>query len=133
MYTFNLFCFGHELALDKDLNNELEEMISYHIKIKGKTWEIDFPYHGGRVAGDIMPCVFGRIITDDDHNPLFLDEVRNSKESDYMEDYNIFITNLYKDLDEDLKMDPSFEEFYNRLKKFINENKPKFYLVEVSS
>jgi len=45
MYTFNLFCFGHEMAEDPELNNLLHEFdFELSRKINGKKFEIDFPY-----------------------------------------------------------------------------------------
>lgn len=101
MYTFNLFCFGHQLEKNPELNNLLCEMdLDFSATINGKRFEVDFPYHGGKCRGDVYSCVFGTIITDDDQNILFVDTIRNSKESDYLDDYNQFLDQLFKVLDE---------------------------------
>ncbi len=140
MYIYNEFIFGHQLSIDKELNNDLCDYdIEYQKTINGKKFEIDFPYHGGQVNGDTYSCVFGVVITDNDGNPNFIDEVRNSKEEDYLSDYNIFITSLIKDindnrgLEEDEEMNKDYENFANRLIEFLQSNKPKFYEVELSS
>ena len=46
MYTYNIFCFGHEMALNKELNNFLRYYeMEFFDTIKGKEWQIDFPYY----------------------------------------------------------------------------------------
>jgi hypothetical protein len=138
MYTFNYYCFGHKLAENKKLNNLLHDYdVEFTKYINGRSWEIDFPYHGGQISGDIYYCIFGTIITDDDCNPNYVDEVRNSKEQDYIEDYYKFIevllTELQKDVEASKDSEPEFEKIFNMLKEFLSKNDPKFYSVEASS
>ncbi len=138
MYTFNYYCFGHKLSENKELNNLLHDYdVELRKNINGKSWEIDFPYHGGQIRGDVYSCVFGTIITDDDHNTNYVDEIRNSKEEDYIEDYNKFIeillTELEKDVESAKDSEPEFEKVFNMLKEFLSKNSPKFYSVEASS
>ena len=136
MYTFNYFCFGHKLSIDKELNNELHDNdFSFSRKINNRIYEIHFPYHGGQVSGDCYSCVFGTIITDDDGNPDYIDEVRNAQESDYIDDYNTFIMEMTIEFESD-----SYSEFemhilkiFSKLKKFLSENNPEFYSVQASS
>ena len=139
MYTFNYLCFGHDLSKDKNLNNSLRDYdVEFNTIINGKEYQIDFPYHGGQVSGDCYSCVFGTIISDDDNNPSYIRDIRNAKESDYINDYNKFIDILIKELDEDVKNASVHEkELYidlvNDLKKFLKSNNPEFYSVEASS
>lgn len=100
MYTFSYFCFGHELSVDKELNNSLNDMLdlSFSRTINGKKFEAFFPYHGGQVKGDCYSCVFGIIITDSYNNKQFLKTIRACKESDYINDYNQFIVALISEL-----------------------------------
>ena len=77
MYTFNIYCFGHDLSLNKELNNKLSEFdFEFSTKINGRNWEINFPYHGGQVHGDCYSCVFGTQITDDDNNKNYIKEIK---------------------------------------------------------
>jgi len=145
MYTFNYFCFGHQLAKDPALNNLLNEYdMEFRKTINGKEFQVYFPYHGGQVRGDIYSCVFGTIITDDDQNILYVDTIRNSKESDYLSDYNKFIESLLIELNHQLseyptsdpEIDKEIEEYESvvvKLKEFLKNNKPDFYCVEASS
>lgn len=139
MYTYNLFCYGHQLSKDKELNNLLWSYdIYFPKKINGKDFEVHFPYHGGQVRGDCLSCIFGTVITDDDQNNLFVDTIRNSKESDYLDDYNQYLSDLFQELDNDIQncSDDEKDEYVNlvnRLKDFIKNNKPDFYCVEASS
>lgn len=133
MYTFDNFVFGHQLSKDKNLNNDLCEFdFEFSTKINGKEWELDFPYHGGQVRGDCYSCVFGTIITDNDNNKDYVSDIRNAKEEDYINDYNIFLDNLFRFFDE-FVLDSEEYGVINRLKKFVAENKPEFYSVEASS
>ena len=138
MYTYNIFCFGHELSKDKELNNLLREWdIEFEEKIDKRIWEIDFPYHGGKVRGDISSCVFGTVITTDDRNPNYINIVRKAKEEDYIDDYNKFLNVVIARIEENVELreesELDFEELITKLKSFLKENKPKFYSVEVSS
>jgi hypothetical protein len=148
MYTYNILCFGHELASNKELNNFLMMYdVEFFDVIKGNEWQVSFPYHGGQVKGDTHSCVFGNIITDDDDNPYYLQEVRGLKEEDYLPDYQIFLDKLFAECQDDIEhmntnFNKSLEEIEYReayiqligeLKQFIKKNKPKFYTVEASS
>ena len=141
MYTYNLFCYGHKLRVNKDLNNKLMEFdLEFSKTINGKRWEVNFPYHGGQCGDMAYSCVFGHNITHDDNNEEFINVVRNSKEEDYQSDYQTFLNDFYWELDNIYT--PSFkgesdEEEFNKfimdIKHFINSNKPEFYNVEASS
>ena len=138
MYTYNLYCFGHKLSEDKELNNLLREYdISFSRKINNRLWEVDFPYHGGQVRGDCYSCVFGTIITDDDNNDNYINEIRNSSEKDFVKDYNeflsILISELEKDISASLETEKEFGSVVSRLKTFLEKNSPTFYSVQVSS
>lgn len=134
MYTSNCFCFGHQLASDKKLNNLLQDWdVYFKININGRYWVVDFPYHGGQIDGDTYSCIFGTNITDDDDNPFYIDEVRNAKEEDYLTDYKIFLGKVVSGLEQDAKLQPEFKDVVDKLKKFLQTNKPKFYSVEISS
>jgi hypothetical protein len=139
MYTFNLFCFGHQLSKNPELNNLLNEYdLEFHTTINGKRFEVDFPYHGGQCRGDVYSCVFGTIITDDDQNIMYVDTIRNAKESDYLDDYNQFLDQLFKGLDDDIQNcgiheKEEFKNIVTKLKDFIANNEPEFYCVEASS
>ena len=139
MYTLNLFCFWHKMSLDKELNNLIVDLdLYFKTSINGRDWELSFPYHGGQVNGDCYSIIFGTVITDDDDNENYIDEIRNANEKDYINDYNEFITKLLIAFDEDAKIcdaetNGEYSKILDRLKKFINTNKPEFYSVEVSS
>lgn len=70
-------------------------------------------------------------------NLSYIKDVRNAKESDYINDYNKFIDILIKELDEDVNRSTTHEkEFINvveNLKNFLKNNSPEFYSVEASS
>ncbi len=138
MYTYNVFCFGHNMMNNPELNNKLREYITYSTQIKNKKYVVEFPYHGGQVCGDVSSCIFGVEITDNDNNKNFLNKIRNAKESDYIDEYNEFLKKLIKDLDEDKTnahedCDIGYDYFVEELKNYIQTHKPEFYLIEVSS
>lgn len=131
MYTFNLFCFGHELAQDPELNNLLNEYdFDLRHKINGRQFEVNFPYHGGQCRGDVYSCVFGIQISDSDFNPNFVKEIRSAKYEDYIDDYNQFIEWLKSEI---TTWDDEVTEVVQRLITFLDTNKPDFYSVEASS
>ena len=135
MYTFNLFCFGHRLAKNKELNNSLHDWcIEFNKTINGKNFEVSFPYHGGQVRNDCYSCVFGIIISDDD-NPDYVNNIKSVNELDYLNDYNEFLRIFFHEFESDTYAEHEKEilEVVKRLKKFIIENKPEFYTVEISS
>lgn len=134
MYTYNLYCFGHQLSSDKELNNLLHDNdLEFSKKIGNREWEVDFPYHGGQVRGDCYSCVFGTIITDDDNNTDYINEIRKSNEEDYIKDYKSFLSILLDELDNYIKLEPELEKVISKLKEFLDKNKPTFYSVQVSS
>ncbi len=132
MYTYNLFCYGHVMANNPELNEELHENdVQFKTTINGKTYEIDFPYHGGQTAGDIASCVFGTVIHDDYHkNANFVKLIKNAKESDYKDNYNQFLKQLFEYLTSGEYIS---EKSIKELKHFLDKNQPEFYLLEVSS
>ena len=133
MYTFNLFCFGLDLSIDEELNNNLWACdAQFNTKINGKEWEVDFPYHGGQCKGDVYSCVFGTIVSDSDNNSDFISDIRSAKEEDYIADYTKFIDIFLNRLRED-ESDPEIKEIIESLESFIKSNKPCFYSVEASS
>lgn len=134
MYTYNLYCFGHKLSEDKELNNLLSEYdIEFSRKIKDRIWAVDFPYHGGKVRGDCYSCVFGTIITDDDNNDDYINEIKNSTEKDFIVDYNEFLSILLSELEKEVESEKEFSSVVSRLKTFLEKNSPTFYSVQVSS
>lgn len=130
MYTFNNFVYGHRMADDKRLNNELD---SYGLEFSSNGFEVSTPYHGGKLPGDTYPVIFGKVITDDDNNEFFIDEVRLAKESDYEDDYRKFLSEFKNSLNEDRGEEKKYDEFIDRLIKFLDDNDPMFYTVEASS
>ncbi len=147
MYTYNIFCFGHEMALNKELNNFLRYYeMEFFDTIKGKEWQIDFPYHGGQVKDDTYSCVFGTIITDDDNNPNYVNEIRNAKEENYLADYETFLDKLLTQCEDDvihmnetfssleeIEYREAYKQLIDELKEFTKNNKPTFYSIEASS
>lgn len=136
MYTFNYFCFGHKLSNNKELNNELQNWdFSYKKIINNRKFELYFPYHGGQVLGDTYSCVLGIIISSDESNPNYINEIRNAKESDYLDDYNLFLSDMLKDFDSDNYAEFEIEvlETIAKFKDFLTKNNPEFYHVEASS
>jgi len=134
MYTFNHFVFGHDLSVDKELNNSINELdIEFNTTINGKEFEVDFPYHGGQVHGDLYSCVFGHIITDDDNNKDYINKIRTAKAEDYIEEYNVFISALIDDLNNNKGIDDDYDQCVDKLIAFLQSNKPYFYTVEASS
>ena len=92
------------------------------------------PYHGGQVAGDVQSIIFGTIVTDDDGNKLFAKEIKGAKKKDYKSDYKLFIDAFLNDLDQNrIEDDDEYDEFVDKLTKFIKNTKPDFYMVESSS
>ena len=136
MYTFNYFCFGHDLSVDKNLNNTLNEYdVEFFLSINKKDWQVDFPYHGGQINGDCYSCIFGTVIASDDNNRNYINKIRNAKEEDYINDYNEFLTKLFIDLESDAQgeYENEMKLLIFQLKTFIKKHKPGFYSVEASS
>lgn len=138
MYTYNEFVFGQNLSLNKELNLQIEEfLLEFSYNINGKTFKLDHPYHGGQVAGDNSSVVLGHVITDDDDNPEYIDVVRNSKEEDYINDYNEFIKQMKAEL---LTIrgtvgegGEEFDKTIDDLIEFLDSAPLGFYTVEISS
>ena len=134
MYTYNLYIYGHKIDEDPELNSDITHFFDgFNKVIDGKEFEVSSPYHGGRVRGDIFPVIFGHIITDDDHNTYLIDTIRNFKEEDYEKSYSKFIDELMKDINSEKGTDDEYDLIVDRLQKFISNNKPQLYSVEVSS
>lgn len=134
MYTSNLFVFGHELATDKELNNDIDRFgIEFGCKIGDKDYELYSPYHGGKIAGDTQSVILGCVITDDDNNPNYVKQVRDAKEEDYLPGYNAFLVKLKADLLSTKGIEQDYDEVVDRFISFLDNNKPDFYNVEISS
>lgn len=134
MYTFNIFCFGHDLSKDPKLNNLVHDYDMELVRIiNNKRFEIKFPYHGGQCYGDTYSCIFGHEITDDDDKKEFLNTIRNSKKEDYIDDYNEFIVWVKSEISDWKEKDLEISEVVDKLINFIDTNDPDFYIVEASS
>ena len=136
MYTYNIFCFGHELAKNKELNNLLDEFdLEFKCKIGDKIWEIYFPYHGGQVDGDTLSCIFGCKISHNDRNPNWLKTIRGAKKEDYIFDYGIFLKKLFTELEspENLGIEEEYDNLVDSLREWVYNNEPDFYMIEASS
>lgn len=144
MYTYDIFCYGHDLSKDPELVNDLNEYdiqfrtdVPIHgnkpIQVSSDTrrFELDFPYHGDMF--DPPPCVCGIEITSSDGNKGFNKEVRGANESDYEESYQVFLERLFPHLDQYLQYGGGIENIIGRLRTFVEENDPEFYTVEASS
>lgn len=133
MYTYNLFIFGHNMSVNKKLNEFIGDMdIVLSKRIGNNKYECDLEYHGGSFDYQIL---FGVNITDDDQNPNFINKVRDAKSSTYIDEYNIFLS----DYIEELLLATELGEFdedrdtVNELVSFLNTEKPDFYTLQVSS
>lgn len=141
MYTYNYFCFGHDLSKDKNLIDRLYEWDIDHSKmINGNEYTLRFHYHGGKCGDDPHSCVLGVVITDDDNNSNYINEVRNVREVQYVLDYIEFINDLFTILKQDCDSDAfegndkeDFKKLVDDLSVFLRDNVPGFYTVEVSS
>jgi hypothetical protein len=132
MYTFNLFCFGHNLAKDPELNNDLSSKIDaeFSTVIHNNRWELKFPYHGGQINPP-WACVLGLEISDSETKNS-VQTLRSFKEEDYIDDYNKFLKMMLSSLRETL-IEADDLEVIDRLEVFLRENSPEIYIVEVSS
>lgn len=134
MYIINEFVFGHEMAKDKKLNNLLAEYdLEFSKYIGTKKFVVDFPYHGGQTNISTKSCIFGIKITDDDHNKKYIQQIKSAKEQDYLPAYEEFLKSYIEHVKENYGSDLEYDGFVDKLIKFLNENKPKFYSVESSS
>lgn len=134
MYTYNMYCFGHKLAENKELNNLFHDLdVEFFTEINNREWGISLPYHGGQILGDCYSTIFGISITDDDHNPNLIQEIQKFDENEYLIDYSEFLSQFLKSLEEDSEEDSDIKDLLLKLKEFIEQNKPTFYSVEVSS
>lgn len=136
MYTFNYYVYGHKMSANSELNNELWEFDpEFSQTINGKYYEVNFPYHGGQVNGDVLSCVFGTTVTDDDQNPNLINEIRNFNEDDYKNDYLDFLQNFKNNLNANLGVpgEEDYDLFVNKLISFLDSTDPELYSVEASS
>lgn len=139
MYTFNLFVYGHKMSENKELNNKVSDFDLYCPKfINNKKFEIDCPYHGGQITGDVYSVVFGTVITDDDRNPNLISEIQNMKKEDYEKDYLEYLDFVKKDLVDNKNIDGDEEDqeynlFVDELIDYLDNTEPQFYQVESSS
>lgn len=157
MYTFNIYVYGHDFSQNKELNNGLSEIYDMEftdkVILKGREveFEVDFPYHGGQVAGDVYSCVFGYVITDDDvYEPKgrasYINDIKNFNENTYYDHYMVFVDHFKKEFEEiitELDQDPRFkqtkkdkefnQEFKKKLFDFLDNTQPTLYSVEASS
>jgi len=134
MYTFNLYVFGHNLSIDKELNNSLNSFdIELKTKIGDRTYEIDFPYNGGQTSGDTYSCVFGTTISTDEFNPNHVKEIRSFKKEYYIEEYKEFIEYLKIEVVKFKGEDGDMDMVIDNLIKFIDTHEPELYSVQASS
>lgn len=137
MYTYHNFVYGHQLANQPKLNNQVYEFDLYFRYGAGsRQYMIDMPYHGGQVRGDIHSIIWGCHITDDDQNEYYLDEVRAVTKEDYHPGYVLFLTALKEDLlsPENYQIgEPEYDQFVEELISYLDSTEPEFYTVEVSS
>jgi hypothetical protein len=114
------------------LNNFIHDM---DLEFSYNKYEVDCPYHGGLIRGDIFPIIFGIQITCDDDNPDYINTIRNAKEEDYIQPYNEFLKEYlnflkfddFSDCDEDVLKNLS------ELIEYLENTNPCFYSVEASS
>ncbi len=133
MYTYNIFCFGHQLEKNPDITDLVYELdLVFKYRVGDLKYSVEFPYHGGKCDGDIYSIIFGVEITDNDFNPDFIDQVRNAKEEDYKEGYNLFLDEYKKYLNDCITDDEDEVQIKNII-EFLDNYDPKFYSVEVSS
>jgi hypothetical protein len=134
MYTYNIFVFGHDLSVNPKLNEAVCEFdIEFRDTLNKRKFEVSTPYHGGQVAGDLQSLIFGIVITDDDGNKNFINEVRNAKEEDYLADYQALLAKFIVDLESNKGEEKEYDDLVDKLIKFLNSKKPGFYSVEASS
>ena len=135
MYTFNIFIYGHKLANDKEINNLVHAFdLDFRKTINDKKFEVSAPYHGGQVAGDLHSIIFGTNITDDDHNPNFVNTVRSVKEEDYKKDYTEFLELFKRDLLDNKGLgEDDYDEAVDKIIVFLDSTNPEFYTIEASS
>lgn len=135
MYIINNFVFGHNMSLNKELNNAISDFdFEFEKEISGKLFEVRTPYHGGQVDGDTYSVIFGIIITGDDGNKNYVSEVRAAKLENYISDYNEFLEACISEL----KLgkgtyNDDYDEFLDKLISYLQSTKPGFYSVESSS
>lgn len=127
MYTYNVYVFGHDLSLLEGLPTKLSEIQWYfQEKINEQMFELSFPYHGMAVT---PPIVFGCIVTDGKYKE-HVKELREAKEEDYRSDYQTFLDDFMMCLE---AYRDDLSEHFENFKKFLSDNEPTFYAVNVSS
>lgn len=131
MYTFDLFVYGHDISDRDDLCSFFSYMdVGFSENINGRKYELISHYHGGsRYYPYSLGCI---IANNNDNRDKYIDIIRNANEDDYKADYNTFISLLIQHLDSIVDSQEDIKNV-NEFKQFINNNKPKFYMVEVSS
>lgn len=130
MYVIKNLFYGHDLSVDKELNDELWGYdIEYERIIDGFRFEVSVPYHGGQCAGDAMSVFFGTFVTADDCNKNFAKEVRTAKEDNFKKPYREFV-NSFLDY---LNTMVGEEDFVRKITNFLSTMEPDFYIVESSS
>lgn len=130
MYTYNILVYGHDISNNPELNNQL---VDYDLEFYSDGYEVDFPYHGGQVRGDVYSVVFGEYITDNDGNPNYITKVREVKEEDHKEGYLKFVEKYKNYLLEDKGVEDDYDEFVDKLVEYLDKTEPCFYSVEASS
>ena len=137
MYYYKL-CYGHQLDTNPKLNKLIlddPDIFDYSKEINNRTWRVDGKFN-------VRSCIFGTIIScsweNGRLNQNYCDDVRSAKESDYQEDYQLFLDWLSNEL----KTYPNWEDstlehssgcsilvVKDQLTEFLLNNKPKFYMV----
>lgn len=134
MYTYNIFCYGHRIADNEEFNEFIGEndLVFRETTILGKKYEVSTPYHGG---ASTYPIIFGAVITDDDNNPYYIDEVRSADEKDYEQGYAEFLQRYINDFNlEDFDdMDSKEKQTFEKLFNYLKTTPARFYSVEASS
>ncbi len=142
MYTYNLFCFGiNPEKLDKEFIDNLDFQFT-----SSNGYSIESHYHGNKGY-----CyVIGLNIIDDDNNPNYVKTVKNSKQEDFIDGYNIFKSEVLSLLEESISEAETVKEehknstevldeinsiidMFKDLKNVMINTAPEFYSVEVSS
>lgn len=152
MYTFDIFCYGHNFSKDREVSrllcdvmasecfhyNQQSDKIVRNLASSPKIlYEVDFPYHGGQTSSDTPSICFGVCVTTSESNPDYIREVRDAKEETYSQDYGKFVAAFKRFLSEEYHehfSDSSLSaEEINPIIAFLDSNEPCFYNVEASS
>lgn len=137
MYIINNFVYGHRMFRSPALNNEMvENELSFRTNVNGKIYEVDFPYHGGQVDGDIYSVIMGHLITSDDGNENYTDEMIAviQNENEYREEYNIFLKRYIENIEGGRGgYGENYDSVLDDLIEYLNNTEPEFYTVQSSS